>query len=213
MKLLDQRRYWNRVGPGKAFTHPLNVARVTALLPLESRILDYGCGYGRVLGELRHLGYWNLSGVDSASAMITAARAKVPEIAFQELQSPPQLPFADNSFDAALLFAVLTCVPPDDAQRAIIREIRRVLRYGGLLYISDFWLQTDPRNTERYARDHNKYGAYGVFDLPEGVTVRHHERKWIEELTREFETVALDEIQLETMNGNLAAGFQWFGRK
>jgi hypothetical protein len=45
------------------------------------------------------------------------------------------------------------------------------------------------------------------------VTVRHHERKWIEELTREFETVALDEIQVETMNGNLAAGFQWFGRK
>jgi hypothetical protein len=79
------------------------------------------------------------------------------------------------------------------------------------LYISDLALQTDERNLERYARDEQKYGIYGVFDLPEGVTVRHHDPKWIENLTSDFEMVALDDVDVVTMNGNPAKAFQWFG--
>jgi hypothetical protein len=89
--------------------------------------------------------------------------------------------------------------------------VQRVLSRGGLLYISDLWLQTDERNLDRYARDEQKYGIYGVFDLPEGVTVRHHDPKWIETLTSEFTMVALDETDVVTMNGNPAKAFQWFG--
>jgi hypothetical protein len=66
---------------------------------------------------------------------------------------------------------------------------------------------------QRYVRDEPKYGTYGVFDLPEGVTLRHHNRTWIEELTQDFETVAVDDIEVPTMNGHLAHGFQWFGLK
>jgi SAM-dependent methyltransferase len=111
------------------------------------------------------------------------------------------------------LFTVLTCVPTNQGQRAIVEEVGRVLRPGGLFYISDLWLQTDERNRERYVRDEPKYRTYGVFDLPEGVTVRHHDPSWIETLTRDFETVALDHIIVQTMNGHPAQGFQWFGLK
>ena len=111
------------------------------------------------------------------------------------------------------MFSVLTCVPTDDGQRAIVSEAERVLRPGGLLYLSDLWLQTDERNRERYTRDERKYGTYGVFDLPEGVTVRHHDPRWIEELTRDFDELALDPIDVQTMNGNPAKAFQWFGLK
>jgi len=79
------------------------------------------------------------------------------------------------------------------------------------LYISDLWLQSDARNLERYNRDEPKYGTYGVFDLPEGVTVRHHDPTWIEILTTDFNRVALDDIDVLTMNGNPAKAFQWFG--
>jgi SAM-dependent methyltransferase len=210
VNLDHQLEYWNTEGPQKPFAHPLNLRRVNQLLPSDSRILDFGCGYGRCLGELFKSGYRDLIGFDFSPAMIAVARARFPEITFQEIQSVT-LPLADASVDGALLFSVLTCVPTDNGQRAIIAELRRVLRPRGLLYISDLWLQPDERNLARYARDELKYGMYGVFDLPEGVTVRHHDSNWIDTLTRDFKVVALDDIEVTTMNGNPAKAFQWFG--
>lgn len=212
MDLDHQFEYWSTAGAQKSFQHPLNLQRVSEWLSHDSRILDFGCGYGRCLGELFNSGYRNLIGFDFSPAMIAAARARFPEIIFQELQSST-IPLPDGSVDGVLLFSVLTCVPTDDGQRAMVKEMCRLLRPGGLLYISDLWLQTDERNLTRYARDEPKYGTYGVFDLPEGVTVRHHDPKWIETLTTDFEIEALDHIEVLTMNGNPAKAFQYFGLK
>ncbi len=208
-----QLEYWNTEGTGKVFGHPLNLERVSQWLNYESRILDFGCGYGRSLGELFAAGYRNLIGFDFSPAMIAAARARFPEIEFGVLELSSTVPLPQASVDGVLLFSVLTCVPTDDGQRALIAELHRVLRPGGLLYISDLSLQSDERNLARYARDEAKYGKYGVFDLPEGVTVRHHDPEWITTLTTDFEQVALDEIEVLTMNGNAAKAFQWFGLK
>ena len=205
--------YWNRVGPAKPFGHPVNFERLKEWLVPDSRILDFGCGYGRVLGLLHSHGYHNLIGVDPASEMVTAARQRFPAIAVDVLPSPPRLALPPASVDAVLLFTVLTCVPTDEGQRAIVGEVGRVLRPGGLLYISDLWLQADARNIQRYVHDESKYGVYGVFDLPEGVTVRHHDRGWIEVLTEGYQVVALDDVPVQTMNGHQANGFQWFGLK
>lgn len=208
----SQLEYWNTEGTRKAFAHPLNLRRVRQWLTPESRIMDFGCGYGRSLGELFNADYRDLIGLDFSPAMIAAARERFPEIEFHELQSST-IPLPDASVDGVLLFSVLTCVPTDDGQRALVAELHRVLNPGGLLYISDLGLQQDERNLSRYARDEAKYGTYGVFDLPEGVTVRHHDPKWIQTLTSAFYPVALDEIEVVTMNGNPAKAFQWFGLK
>lgn len=208
--LNSQYEYWNTTGTQKSFAHPLNLRRVRQWMSDEGCLLDFGCGYGRVLGELYKEGYDKLIGLDFSPAMIAAARAQYPEIAFEQIQSLT-IPLPDASVDGVLLFSVLTCIPTDEGQRELLREVNRVLSRGGLLYISDLWLQTDERNVTRYERDEQKYGVYGVFDLPEGVTVRHHDPKWIETLTSDFTTVALDEIEVVTMNGNPASAFQWFG--
>ena len=210
--LNSQLEYWNTAGTQKPFAHPLNLRRVRQWLTPESRILDFGCGYGRCLGELLEEEYSDLIGIDFSAAMIAAARERFPEIAFAEVDSLT-IPLPDASVDGILLFSVLTCIPTDEGQKTLIGEIYRVLTRGGLLYISDLCLQTDERNLDRYARDEQKYGVYGVFDLPEGVTVRHHDPKWIETLTKDFEIVALDHVEVVTMNGNPAQAFQWFGLK
>lgn len=212
MNLDSQYEYWNTDGAQKSFAHPVNLERVSQWLSRGSRILDFGCGYGRCLGELFNAGYRNLIGFDFSPAMLAAARTRFPEVTFEEVRSPT-IPLPDGSVDGALLFSVLTCMPTDDGQRTLVNELHRVLRPRGLLYISDLWLQPDERNLTRYARDEPKYGTYGVFDLPEGVTVRHHDPKWIEDLTSDFEIVALDHIEVVTMNGNPAKAFQWFGLK
>jgi len=208
--LNSQYEYWNTTGTQKSFAHPLNLRRVRQWMSDEGCMLDFGCGYGRVLGELYKEGYDKLVGLDFSPAMIAAARGQYPEIAFEQIESL-SIPLPDASVDGVLLFSVLTCIPTDEGQRELLREVNRVLNRGGLLYISDLWLQTDERNLTRYARDEQKYGIYGVFDLPEGVTVRHHDPKWIETLTSDFTMVALDEIEVVTMNGNPAKAFQWFG--
>ncbi len=212
MQKLDlQMDYWNTVGPRKLFAHPVNLDRLKQSVGSDDRILDYGCGRGRALGFLYSHGYRHLIGVDPAPAMIAAARQAYPSIAFETLEEPPRVALPDASVHAVLLFAVLTCIPADEGQRAVLQEINRVLRPGGLLYVSDMWLQTDARNVERYVRDEKKYGIYGVFDLAEGVTVRHHEQEWIESLTTGYERIVIDEIPVQTMNGHPAQAFQWFG--
>ena len=92
-------------------------------------------------------------------------------------------------------------------------EVRRVLRRGGIIFVSDLWLQTDARNVERYERDRWRFGCYGCFELPEGVVVRHHDRDWVEQLFAGFERIALTDVNVVTMNGNPAAAFQYIGRK
>jgi SAM-dependent methyltransferase len=214
MRNLDcQLEYWNKIGPTKTFAHPVNLVRLRQYLRNDSRILDYGCGYGRTLGSLRREGFLNLLGVDPAPAMIALARERFPTMSFQQMPDPPHTNLDSGSADAVLLFTVLTCVPTDAGQKSMIREISRVLRPGGLLYISDLRLQTDARNVERYERDRHKYGTYGVFDLSEGVTARHHDARWIEILTRGYQKLAMDDFGVTTMNGNPATAFQWFGLK
>jgi SAM-dependent methyltransferase len=213
-KKLDlQIDYWNAVGPTKPFAHPVNIEKLEQWVRPTSRVLDYGCGYGRALGILQAHGYRDLIGVDPVPAMIAAARHNFPSISFDLLDDYRKVNVPDASVDCVFLFTVLTCVPTDEGQRAIISEITRVLRSKGVLYISDMWLQTDSRNVERYIEGEKKYGIYGVFDLREGVTVRHHDRRWIETLTKDYELLELEEIPVKTMNGHPATAFQWYGRK
>ena len=141
--------YWNRVAESKTFHHPLDVDRVRMLVTPAASILDVGCGYGRTLAQLADLGYHRLVGVDTAAGMIARGRRLHPDLDLRVI-APGPLPFPDVSFGAAFLVAVLTCIPADDDQRALVAEIRRVLRPGGVLYVSDLLLAADERNVARY---------------------------------------------------------------
>lgn len=144
--------------------------------------------------------------------MIVAARREHPDLNFLVVDGD-LLPYADESVDAVLLFAVLTCIPTDAGQRELMAQISRVLKCGGLLLISDYPLQTDARNVERYAAFAQEFGAYGTFRLPDGGVVRHHPREWFTEL---FDGYSIgDEIDRDatTMNGNPARIVQIWARR
>lgn len=209
----SQISYWNRVASEKRFSHPLRVdwLRIYLKNP-QAAILDYGCGYGRTLAELSAAGFQNLVGVDFSQAMLGRAQVAVPRAALAR-NDGHSLPFKNGCVDVVLLFAVLTCIPDSNEQRHLQAEVRRVLRPGGLLYVSDLLISNDPRNRKRYERDEEKYGCYGVFELPEGVVVRHHRKEWIEEVTNSFRQLEYDEFTVTTMNGNASAAFQYLGRK
>ncbi len=199
--------YWNGPGTTKTYGHPLAASWLDQLDP-GAEILDLGCGYGRLSALLCAAGFDRVTGVDFAPALIDRARVEHPGIRFEVQDAPPALAFPDRSFDAIMLFAVLTCIPGDDAQRACIAEIRRVLRPGGLLYVSDLCLQDDARNLARYEQFAEKYGTYGIFETGDGAVCRHHRLAWLRDLLGDFEPLETREIPVATMNGNSALATQ-----
>jgi ubiquinone/menaquinone biosynthesis C-methylase UbiE len=207
----EGRDYWDRVACEKRFTLPLRVDWLNRHVGPQAHVLDFGCGYGRALEELWRAGYENLTGVDVSSGMLRQCRSRFPVARLVQCDGRC-VPARTGSADLVLLIAVLTCITNDEGQRELLKEVRRVLRPGGMLYIGDFLLNKDARNLERYEQLACNGLPYGVFRHPEGVLLRHHRPEWIEDLTSPFQRLESEPYAAVTMNGNSSAAFQYLGR-
>jgi SAM-dependent methyltransferase len=98
----------------------------------DIRILDAGCGTGKMLVELQPYCLRPPVGFDfSAEAVKFLKLRNVPNI----LQaSTTDLPFAPASFDLVTSFDVL-CQLPGDGDWQALQEFRRVLKPGGHIYV------------------------------------------------------------------------------
>jgi ubiquinone/menaquinone biosynthesis C-methylase UbiE len=118
------------------------------------RVLDWGCGWGQMTALLRQ------AGIDAVAfdyradldAPTTEPLRRFPEIEAHLSSEPVQLPFDDDSFDTVLSCGVLEHVPDPDGS---VAELVRVLRPGGMLYISN--LPNRYSYTERAARLLGRY--------------------------------------------------------
>ena len=211
-KLLTQKEYWDNVAEEKEFTTPFQMELFKKNVSKEARILDVGCGYGRTLNELYLSEFTNLSGIDISKKMINRGIKLYPQLTLKKHESG-SLPFENNSFDAVILLAVLTCIINNIEQEKLINEIQRVLRDDGVVYINDFLINSDQRNIDRYKRFEAKYNEYGIFELQEGVALRHHTRVRIDELMSSYEKITFEPVIYTTMNGNKSNGLYYIGRK
>lgn len=209
---MKQSEYWNSVSDTKNFTTPFQLEAFSKTVSSDAAILDVGCGYGRTLEELYSNGYRDLTGIDFSEGMIRREQALYPYLDLRVKESAA-IDFPDSTFDAVILFAVLTCIVKDSEQRELIDEIKRVLKPNGVLYINDFLLNTDERNLARYKKYEARYGTYGIFELPEGAVLRHHSEEYIKSLLSDFHAVAFESLTFTTMNGHTSNGFYYIGRK
>jgi 2-polyprenyl-3-methyl-5-hydroxy-6-metoxy-1,4-benzoquinol methylase len=207
----DQSTYWNQQ-TAKPFAHPLDGERFASRVAPGASILDFGCGQGRLCAELAALGHHDYTGIDWAPEMIRVASEHHPRGRFR-VNEGSGVPADAASFDVVLLFAVLTCMPDDAAQKKLVSEFKRVLRPGGLILVSDYPLQTDERNRKRYEQFAHEAGGYGTFRLPEGALLRHHRREWLAELFADFSLLESRELEVLTMNLNPARIVQMWLRK
>jgi ubiquinone/menaquinone biosynthesis C-methylase UbiE len=97
------------------------------------RVLDIGCGTGRLsvaLVERAHAKVW---GVDASREMLAVAKEKAQGVAFKQAQAD-SLPFKDGWFERAVLWLVLHLVD----RPAALGEARRVLGHDGRLAVVTF---------------------------------------------------------------------------
>ncbi len=116
-------------------------------LPLTGRrVLEVGCGSGKVLANLLELGARpeNLYGVDLLPERIAEAEQHYPDLHLQ-CANAEQLEFPDASFDLVLLFTVFSSILDGQMACKVAHEVSRVLRPGGAVLWYDFRYD-NPRN-------------------------------------------------------------------
>ncbi len=151
-------------------------------------------------------GYTNLTGIDFADTLVARGKAEHPGLNLMSYPGGP-LPFENNSFDAVTMLGVFTCILDTKVQAETLIEIKRVLKPGGMFYVNDFLLNRDKRNLDRYKLGQDKHGIYGIFDVEDGGTLRHHDRNHMEALFFDFETLVFEEVVYDTMHGHHSQGF------
>ncbi len=111
-------------------------------------VLDLGCGSGNLM--LTAQNYTGASGsvygIDASPEMIEVARQKAQRYgssAVFEIGLIENLRYPDSMFDAVVSRLVMHHLP-DDLKRGGLAEVLRVLKPGGLFFIADFKMPSNP---------------------------------------------------------------------
>jgi SAM-dependent methyltransferase len=114
-------------------------AALVAELAPGPAVLDAGCGTGRVAIELARRGY-AVTGLDLDGAMLTAARAKAPDLTW--IEGDLAITTLPGGFDVVVLAGnVLIFVAPG-TEAEVVRRCAAAVRPGGLV-IAGFQIQVD----------------------------------------------------------------------
>ena len=120
----------------------LNVVKAMRTSGTALKILDIGCGSGKLAAHLQAETGCEVTGIDPVQKNIDKAQLKSTSVTFM-VQSAEDLTFAKNTFDCAVSLKALHEIP--NPQTAM-RESHRVLKPGGKLYIID-WIGGVPQTS------------------------------------------------------------------
>ncbi|MGA2218897.1 MAG: class I SAM-dependent methyltransferase, partial [Terracidiphilus sp.] len=154
------------------------------------RVLDAGCGYGRNLVHLLREGCEVFAidedpkGVDHVRQLSASLETKLPAENFR-VGSIERMPFADEFADVVLCNAVLHFARDDKHFLAMLEELWRVLKPGGMLFC---------RLGSRIGMDFKRIQG-NVFLIPDGSKWFLVDEEMLLSLTREMNAVLVDPLK------------------
>ena len=102
----------------------------------NSRVLDVACGNGSLLAFLNKQQALNGFGIDISDRMIKNAAGNNPDMEFQ-VADCEAIPFEDNTMDIITVCAAYHHFPD---VKTFAREVKRVLKINGMIYIAEVHL-------------------------------------------------------------------------
>jgi ubiquinone/menaquinone biosynthesis C-methylase UbiE len=126
----------NETALAEAFTFYKIVKSGSIPLHADSKVLDFGVGWGRIIRFfLNEVDASNLYGVDVDDAILDEARATGVAGHLTQIGSRERLPFEDNFFDVIYAFSVFSHLSTISA-KFWLPELMRVLKPGGSLVMT-----------------------------------------------------------------------------
>lgn len=154
------------------------------------RVLDAGCGYGRNLVHLLREGCevfaldQDAEGIEHVRQLSASLATGLPAENFQV--GPIELmPFQDGFADVVICSAVLHFAKNEGQFRAMLAELWRVLRPGGMLFC---------RLGSRIGMDFERLQD-NIFLLPDGSKWFLVDEEMLEELAEEMDAVLVDPLK------------------
>jgi SAM-dependent methyltransferase len=102
---------------------------------LTGRVLELGCGAGRLTGYLAEIGA-AVHGIDLSAEMVAYSRRRYPRATFSQGDLRDLSAIPDGSWDAVVAAYNVIDVLSDSERVGLLDEIARVLMPGGLLVMS-----------------------------------------------------------------------------
>jgi SAM-dependent methyltransferase len=191
----DTWQYWY---PRKEGTIEPEIPRLTELLTRNhaSRLLDLGCGAGRHVVHFAHKGLqvygFDKSAIAIEQTMQALRRANLhADLKARDMIDP--LPYEDNSFDAVIATRVIHHTYTKNIKK-ITKEINRVLRVGGYLFLQVPAYRRQDRRDERKDRTF-KEAERRTYVASEGEErdIPHHEftRQELKQLFSDYTTLMI----------------------
>lgn len=149
-------------------------------MPAGSACLDVGCGAATYTRWLAEQGQ-DVIGLDYSHPALIKARARTPTHIPLCVGDATELPFPDRTFDAVLCFGVLQAMA---TSAPVVRELGRVLKPGGTLWIDALNHAAVTARAERLRLKMKGKGVHLRYELPQrlrqdladagfGAIVRH----------------------------------------
>ncbi len=163
------------------------------------RILDFGCGNGRLAGFLQN-DYQDYAGVDISQKLIDIAKHRYSNEKTKFIKISilfRKLPFEDNHFDAIFSIAVFHHFPSKKYALKIAKELHRLLRPGGKIVVTvwHLWQKQYIRYHDESKKEQDWTDAIIPFKSGGDVFYRYHHPFKTEEFRDLFESVGFKTIE------------------
>jgi len=202
VELVDtQQNAWNKIAGEISFSLDPDLDKLATLIGKNAKILDYGCGYGRVTSELHARGYGCLTGVDTSIEMIRRGLKHYPTLDLRYIDSH-EITADIGKFDVILFCAVLTCIPIKAQRMKIIESAYESLNNGGIIYCVEF-----------HRSENIHYSSTGTFTASFNVEMKHFVPTEIAEELSLFNEISHFVAEATTVSGAKTHAIHYFGKK